>query len=138
MTFIHLITSFIYVDTQWYYSAQAKVCQAEKILYEPLCLLFIAGARNDVPPNVCKRMAVAGRQQNLQREGDARHKISHLVSVGAGGDAPVFEPGHKQAIAAFLEQGEGPYDAPAALLDELRAVLEPPAKKQPFWRLFRR
>ncbi len=54
------------------------------------------------------------------------------------GDAPVFEPGHKQAIAAFLEQGEGPYDAPAALLDELRAVLEAPAKKQPFWRLFRR
>ncbi len=54
MTFIHLITSFIYVDTQWYYSAQAKVCQAEKILYEPLCLLFIAGAQNDVPPNVCQ------------------------------------------------------------------------------------
>jgi hypothetical protein len=54
------------------------------------------------------------------------------------GDAPVFEPGHKQAFTTFLKDGSGPYPAPAALLAELRAALEPPAKRAVFRRLIGR
>jgi hypothetical protein len=54
------------------------------------------------------------------------------------GETPVFEPGHKQPIAEFIQRGGGPYPMPEEVGRALRAALQPPKEPRRSWLRFRR